>query len=107
MTKESIEELETKDMSIVYIVCGICLLPFVLVWLRRYMRKQYYKKQSKFKNFVITNILIVLCIEITQLLTASGSCDIDDIILNTTGILIGALLYFGVKRLKNRKNRIR
>ena len=43
---EDIEELETKDMSIVYIVCGICLLPFVLVWLRRYMRKQYYKKQS-------------------------------------------------------------
>ena len=50
-----------------------------------------FKKQSKFKNFVITNVLIVLCIEITQLLTASGSCDIDDIILNTMGAVI---MYF-------------
>lgn len=50
-----------------------------------------FKKQSKFKNFVITNVLIVLCIEITQLLTASGSCDIDDVILNTLGAVI---MYF-------------
>lgn len=50
-----------------------------------------FKKQSKFKNFVIANVLIVLCIEITQLLTASGSCDIDDVILNTLGAVI---MYF-------------
>ena len=50
-----------------------------------------FKKQSKFKNFIITSILIVLCIEITQLITASGSCDIDDVILNTLGSVI---MYF-------------
>jgi len=44
-----------------------------------------FKKQNKFKNFVITNILIVICIELTQLITASGSCDIDDVILNVIG----------------------
>ena len=48
-----------------------------------------------------------LFIEITQLPFFDRCSDVDDIILNTTGILIGALIYFGVKRLKNRKNRIR
>ena len=48
-----------------------------------------------------------LFIEITQLPFFGRCSDVDDIILNTTGILIGALIYFGVKRLKNRKNRIR
>ena len=48
-----------------------------------------------------------LFIEITQLPFFDRCSDVDDIILNTTGILIGALIYFGLKRLKNRKNRIR
>ena len=42
-------------------------------------------------NFVITSILIVICIELTQLFTASGSCDIDDVILNVIGAVI---MYF-------------
>lgn len=50
-----------------------------------------FKKQNKFKKFLITIILIVLCIELTQFLTSSGSCDIDDIILNTLGAVI---MYF-------------
>lgn len=50
-----------------------------------------FKKQNKLKNFLITIILIVLVIELAQLLTASGSCDIDDIILNTIGAII---MYF-------------
>jgi glycopeptide antibiotics resistance protein len=50
-----------------------------------------FKRQDKFKNFVITSILIVIGIELTQFLTASGSCDIDDVILNTLGAII---MYF-------------
>ena len=45
-----------------------------------------FKKQNKFKNFIITIILIVLGIELTQLLTTSYSCDVDDIILNINSI---------------------
>ena len=48
-----------------------------------------------------------LFIEITQLPFYDRCSDVDDLLLNSTGILIGALIYFGVKRLKNRKNRIR
>ena len=53
-----------------------------------------FKKQNKFKNFLITNILIVFGIEIIQLLTASGRFDIDDIILNVSG---ATLMYFILK----------
>ena len=44
-----------------------------------------------------------LFIEITQLPFYSRCSDVDDLILNTTGVLIGAVIYFGVKRLKSRK----
>ena len=47
-----------------------------------------FEKQNNFKRFFKTIILFVLGIEITQLLTISGSCDIDDIILNTLGAVI-------------------
>ena len=46
-------------------------------------------------------------IEITQLPFYDRCSDVDDLILNSAGIFLGALIYFGVKLLKNRKNRIR
>ncbi len=48
-----------------------------------------------------------LLIEITQLPFYDRCSDIDDLLLNTTGIWIGALVYFGVKRLTARKQRVR
>ena len=50
---------------------------------------------------VLAGIGFPLFIEITQLPFYDRCSDIDDIILNTTGILISAVIYFGVKRLKN------
>ena len=43
-----------------------------------------------------------LLIEITQLPFAARCSDVDDLILNTLGTLIGALIYFGAKRRKSR-----
>ena len=42
-------------------------------------------------------------LEITQLPFYSRCSDIDDLFMNTTGVLIGAVIYFCVKRLKERK----
>ncbi len=53
-----------------------------------------FPKQNKFKNFFWTSFFIVLGIELTQLLTASGRFDIDDIILNVTGATV---MYFILK----------
>ena len=49
-----------------------------------------------FRNIFIclgTGLLVVLAIELFQLLTAFGSFDVDDILLNELGILIGYLCY--------------
>ena len=65
-----------------------------------------FKKLDSLGKTVLVGAGFPLFIEITQLPFYDRCSDIDDIILNTTGIFIGALIYFGVKLLKNRKNRI-
>lgn len=55
-----------------------------------------FKKQNKLKNFILTNIVIVLAIEVLQFLSLSGSFDIDDLILNE----LGALLIYGLYKIK-------
>jgi glycopeptide antibiotics resistance protein len=47
---------------------------------------------SKFRKFLIVILIILISVEIGQWLTRSGSCDIDDIILN----LIGAVVFYGL-----------
>ena len=44
-----------------------------------------FKGMNKFYRFLITMILIVVVIELLQFITMSGSCDIDDLILNVIG----------------------
>lgn len=55
-----------------------------------------FKKQNKLKNFIFTNIAIILVIEVLQFLSLSGSFDIDDLILN----LLGALLIYGLYKIR-------
>lgn len=38
-------------------------------------------------------------IEIMQLITKTGSCDIDDVILNTIGGIVGYILFYIIRRL--------
>ena len=52
-----------------------------------------FKKTRKLKNFLLTVVIIVFCIEIVQFLTLTGSCDIDDIILNVTGAIIAYIIF--------------
>jgi glycopeptide antibiotics resistance protein len=62
-----------------------------------------FKKQSKFRNFVLTITGIILLIEFLQLITSSGRFDIDDLILN----LSGALIMYGIIKIKFVNNLIR
>lgn len=54
---------------------------------------------NKFLNFSISFLLIILCIELLQLITRTGTADIDDIILNYLGGVIGYLLSKSFKKL--------
>jgi Glycopeptide antibiotics resistance protein len=53
-----------------------------------------FAKQRRFAAFIITVVLVLICLEFAQLMTMRGSFDIDDIILNTAGACIG----FGILR---------
>lgn len=60
----------------------ICFMPFA------FFLKYLFSKENKFINFFLTILLIVISFELIQLLTLSGSFDIDDIILNTSGAIL-------------------
>jgi len=47
-----------------------------------------FKKIDNFKKFAVLIISIVIFVELTQLITKTGICDIDDVILNVGGALI-------------------
>lgn len=59
-----------------------------------------FKKLDTLGKTVFAGAAFPLFIEISQLLFYDRCSDVDDLILNSTGILIGALIYFGVKRLR-------
>ena len=50
------------------------------------------KKLSNFGLFLLSVLLIAVCIELLQLVLLTGSCDVDDVLLNVSG----ACLLFGV-----------
>ena len=53
-----------------------------------------FKRINKYYKFLILMIILVVVIEILQFITLSGSCDIDDLILNVMG---ASIVYFVCK----------
>lgn len=50
-------------------------------------------RQRKLRWLLPTSVLLITAVEVCQLFTLRGICDIDDIILNIPGILLGFLLF--------------
>ena len=65
-----------------------------------------FKKLDTIGKTVLVGARFPIFIEITQLPFYDRCSDVDDLILNTTGILIEAFIYFGIKRLTIRKKRV-
>ncbi len=51
------------------------------------------KKKRSCANFLFFSLFLIFCIEISQVLSLFGSFDVDDIILNLIGCLIGFVCY--------------
>ena len=51
---------------------------------------------------VLITACFSVCVELIQLVTMVGSCDIDDVLLNTLGGLLGYLCFLGWRRMKER-----
>lgn len=58
-----------------------------------------FPRQRSFKRFFLWLCLIILLIEVVQLFTLRGSCDIDDFILNCIGGCIG----YGIRNIFSMK----
>lgn len=58
-----------------------------------------FRSMGKLRNWLPALLVILLSIETVQLLTRRGSFDIDDLILNTFGALLGFGMYAVVKRM--------
>lgn len=57
-----------------------------------------FEKVKKLKYSIFIGVSMSFCIEILQIITKLGSLDVDDIILNTIGTLIGYIVYKGVEK---------
>ncbi|SEL34486.1 VanZ family protein [Ruminococcus albus] len=64
-----------------------------------------YKRLDNFLKVFAAGAMLSLCIEILQLPFSTRASDIDDLILNTSGVVIGYGIYALVRGLKNRKKR--
>ncbi len=68
-------------------------LGFLLPWVFR-------KLQRLWKTLLAT-VAIISLVEVLQLFSLLGSCDIDDLILNALGAAIGYFLWYALMRKKN------
>jgi len=53
----------------------------------------FWKKLQSLKKLFFCSSIVILMIELIQLITLRGSCDIDDLILNLIGVFFGYLLF--------------
>lgn len=60
-------------------------------------------KMQKFRWHFLYMVLIILAIEVLQLFTLLGSCDVDDLILNLVGTTLGYIFWKIVSLLGKKK----
>lgn len=57
-----------------------------------------FRKSAKVINTGLTCVFIIICIEIGQFSLNVGVLDVDDVILNTIGCILGFMVYKVVKK---------
>ena len=62
-----------------------------------------FPKARKSQNCILTGCVLSIFIEIVQYMTQRGNCELDDIIMNTLGTLVGWVIYTGLKIVKYNK----
>ena len=63
------------------------------------------RRGRKWYNNFILGFFLSLCIEVTQLVFKVGSFDVDDLLLNTIGGILGFLCYKLVQEFRIRRKR--
>lgn len=83
-----------QDHGDLYRHCMINLLGNVVLFIPAgIFLPKIWKKLQNFFLFLLVCVLVITLIEALQLVTLLGSCDIDDLILNVFGMILGYLLF--------------
>ena len=72
----------------------LMFIPVGIVW------PVCFKKLDNIKKTVFSGVCLIVFIELSQLLSPERHTDIDDVILNTSGVFIGACIVFAIRRSK-------
>lgn len=88
---ETISKFFSKDVSFyqffINIICNIILfIPFGFLGL-------IFKSFNSINWLLPFFILVIICIELLQTITGRGYGEVDDVILNSLGMLIGYLMF--------------
>lgn len=62
-----------------------------------------WEKLQSFKKVFLHSVIVIFLIELVQLFTLRGSCDIDDLILNLFGAMVGFVFLRGVQFICSKK----
>ena len=62
-----------------------------------------FRRMQALWKVMVAGVVTVVCVELLQIATLRGSCDVDDLILNMMGILIGYIV-FRIAHLRCPKN---
>lgn len=76
----------------------VCFMPFGFL-----LSNVLKHLKPSFSLILGQSVLISICVELIQLMTKVGSCDIDDVILNTLGGLCGYGMYVLMQKLTAKK----
>ncbi len=66
-----------------------------------YFRKKY----RKLRYFLPAVIFMISCVEVIQLFTLLGSCDVDDLIFNVIGAFLGFLIFSIFRPIFNKRGK--
>lgn len=87
--------LDTAILNLAGNVVGFMPFGFILPIVSRRGRRWY--------NAFLLGFLLSLCIETTQLIFKVGSFDVDDLFLNTIGVILGFMVYRVVQQTRIRR----
>ena len=87
--------VDRYDGWLINIIGNIAMfIPVGIVW------PICFRKLDSIKKTVLAGMVFILFIELTQLLCPERHTDIDDLILNTSGVAIGACILFAIRKIK-------
>ncbi len=87
---------DMKDALVNLIGNVTMFIPLGIVW------PAVFKKLNTHWKVIAAGIGVTLCIEILQLPFFGRASDVDDLIMNTIGYVIGYGIYLGVKKLRTK-----